>query len=152
VCGEEEESALAALPFGIRYEYGGDLGWDIPRVRQWEKVSRGVDGRAYPWGDAQDDRAAWLMKGTKALPRTVTVARMRDLSPYGVHGLGGNVSEWVHGPSEQGNWHFLKGGNYELDSLYSNAGFFLGLEGGTNTYWAGFRVVREIRPLPVPAP
>jgi hypothetical protein len=144
--GPQAEAALATLPFGVRYEYGGDMGWDIPNTRQWEKACRGPDGRAYPWGDDQDDRAAWLIQGSR--PRTVTAARMRDLSPYGVYGLAGNVSEWVRGPSEQGNWHFLKGGNYKLDSLYSNAGFFLGIGGGTNTYWAGFRVVREIRPLP----
>jgi len=144
------DAVLRDLRFEIRYQYGTDMGWDIPSTLQWEKACRGVDARAYPWGDRQDDEAAWLNRGVKPRARTIIAAHMSDRSPYGVWCMGGNVSEWVHSPGpEQSSRHFLKGGNFALDSLYSNAGYSLGLEGGTNTVWAGIRVVRNIRPLPV---
>jgi hypothetical protein len=145
------DAVLKGLPFEIRYQFGADMGWDLASTLQWEKAFRGGDARAYPWGDRQDDVAAWLNRGVNPNALPIITARMRDRSPYGVWCMAGNVSEWVHGPGpEQSSRHFLKGGNFKLDSLYSNAGYFLGMEGGTNTVWAGIRVVRNIRPLPAP--
>src|SRR5262249_31767525 len=107
---EPEQAVLAGLPFEIRYRYGIDMGGDIPEWRQWEKACRGLDGRAYPWGDHQDDGAAWLNQWVDPRARTIIGAHMRDRSPYGVWCMGGNVSEWVYNPVEQSTRHFVKGG------------------------------------------
>ncbi|MCA9323121.1 MAG: protein kinase, partial [Planctomycetes bacterium] len=77
----------------------------LPRAREWEKAARGVDGRIFPWGDAFD----WAFtRGRYSLPE-VQVGKLLpthpgsfplDVSPYGVQGLAGNVSEiCADGPS-----------------------------------------------------
>lgn len=59
---------------------------------EWEKAARGVDGRAYPWGDEPPtSKRAWFGEDE---PSSVG-ARPFGSSPWGVHEMAGNVFEWV---------------------------------------------------------
>ena len=67
----------------------------LPGELEYEKAARGVDARAFPWGDFFDPSWACMRLSHEAGIRPVAVEQFpHDESPYGVRGLAGNVVEW----------------------------------------------------------
>jgi formylglycine-generating enzyme required for sulfatase activity len=62
----------------------------------WEKAARGLDGRAWPWGERFLPGRANLLDGGSGALEDVS-AHQGDVSPFGVLGLAGNALEWVQG-------------------------------------------------------
>jgi formylglycine-generating enzyme required for sulfatase activity len=90
----------------------------LPRAVEWELAAKGAEGRPFPWGSelpTQDGVAFDLRDGAEPHPRDVG-SSPRDVTPEGVHDLGGNVAEWVEAPVEDGrgaiDTEMIRGGSW----------------------------------------
>ncbi|WP_420627908.1 SUMF1/EgtB/PvdO family nonheme iron enzyme [Candidatus Leptofilum sp.] len=113
----------------------------LPTEEEWEKVSRGVDGRKYPWGNIWIDGYCNTIE--VGIDSTSTVAHFSPDgdSPFGCVDMAGNVWEWTNSHyREDHNWYVLKGGAFGSNKMKCNNDFRISGFPDDWYYDIGFRV------------
>ena len=89
----------------------------LPRDDEWERASRGTDGREYPWGEGFDKTAAntWDSNSTgSGLGGTTAVCTFpQGVSPTGAMDMSGNAWEWTRSwYDEEKKYRIVRGGSW----------------------------------------
>lgn len=89
----------------------------LPSDQEWERASRWVDGREYPWGEAFEPSAAntWDSDATgSGLGGTTAVCTfVQGVSPTGTWDMSGNVWEWTGSwYDEDRKYRIVRGGSW----------------------------------------
>ncbi|MEQ1504255.1 MAG: SUMF1/EgtB/PvdO family nonheme iron enzyme, partial [Myxococcota bacterium] len=67
----------------------------LPVELEWQKAARGADLRRYPWGDRFEPSYCRMVLSAPQSMIVPVSDHPTDVSPYGVRGMAGNVSDWV---------------------------------------------------------
>jgi serine/threonine protein phosphatase PrpC/formylglycine-generating enzyme required for sulfatase activity len=147
----------------------------LPTEAEWEKAARWDEAAqksyVFTWGDTWEagkaNTASAALGGTSAVQ-----AFAQDISPYGVLGMIGNVSEWVQdwyfpdyaglgqlNPARLGNQPLptperaVRGGSFLEDlTAYVRAGHRLSAEFDKSASWLGFRCASDVGEAPAELP
>ena len=89
-----EDHPVTNVTWSEALAYALWAGKNLPTEMQWEKAAHGTEGQLFAWGNEYQKGVSNL--GVDAARNTAPVGSYpKDVSPYRVYDMGGNVMEWT---------------------------------------------------------
>jgi formylglycine-generating enzyme required for sulfatase activity len=143
----QEDHPVVHVAYDDAQAYARWAGKQLPTHQQWIRAYRGDDERLFPWGDTYDASRANVFDN-QDVPHSTTpaVSTPRDVSPFQVFNLAGNVQEFVRGSffHEGSPYRMAKGGTFDgVGYVYALAPMFTKFSHTASHMGLGFRCVIE---------
>jgi serine/threonine-protein kinase len=118
----------------------------LPTADEWELAARGVDERAYPWGDALDMALCAVREsfsGPAYAPPVESVAT--DCSVYGVRDMAGTIQEFTSSWSDEARGLVeVRGGGWSSGPQSTRCAWRASFNTSGRSVSLGFRLVLEL--------